>query len=222
MEQRPNRATCREGHKCFLRVDLQTRLSFCAKITDARPNIWSVRQSSQKRKQKTQQFRLAGFLFITEVQWLKQHSVHPLDDVSRRLWRPPRFSLGSAGVAMGGCDVAPRYLYWQHIYHTLSLIAFICMGPSPVMLLEVAVPVCSFLFFFFCPKAMQIHKHLFVAKQEGCVLLYTAKNGTVSSLIPTIILGKCLHALSHRFPVMFKSAWKKHIWRLWFLVMGLK
>lgn len=119
----------------------------------------------------------------------------------------------------GGCDVAPRYLYWQHIYHTLSLIAFICMGPSPVMLLEVVVPVCSF---FFCPKAMQIHKHLFVAKQEGCVLLYTAKNGTVSSLIPTIILGKCLHALSHQLPVMFKSAWKKHIWWLWFLVMGLK
>lgn len=49
----------------------------------------------------------------------------------------------------GGRDVAPRYLYWQHIYHTLSLIAFICMGPSPVMLLEVAVPVCSF---FFVPK----------------------------------------------------------------------
>lgn len=115
------------------------------------------------------------------------HFMHSLRDVRCCLWGPLRFLLALLS-SDGECDVAPHYLYWHHIYHTLSLIAFICMGPFPAPLLEAGVTLCSFFFFVLKP---QIYKR-FLRCQTGRLSTIIHSWKSLYCLFAWFILGKCL------------------------------
>lgn len=137
---------------------------------------------------------------------------------------PPRFLLalsgcgggrvsgvgGRSGGGWGWCGAALSLLT-AHLSHFVS--DCIHLGPSPV----VFAGGCRASVFGSCPKAMSIHKRLLGAKRERLLSYYTGlKMAGCHHLFPAIIPGKCLHALSHQLPVMYKNAWKRNIWSLWF------
>lgn len=86
----------------------------------------------------------------------------------------------------GECDVAAHYLYWQHIHHTLSPIAFICMGHvgggwCDSKLNSVLKP--------------HTYTNICAMPNRKAVLLFTAEGKPFIAYSHHLFMGKCFHIM---------------------------